>query len=104
MKLPRDLSGEDLAAILMKYWAYSKVHQAGSHIALQTEQPTSHRVAVPAHRALRVGTLNAIISAVAAHKKVPKETILEDIWSYYRAARLTARKRESPVNFSPVTN
>ena len=31
MKLPRDLSGEDLAAILMKYWAYSKVHQAGSH-------------------------------------------------------------------------
>ena len=38
-----------------------------------------HRVGVPAHTALRVGTLNAILSAVAAHKNVSKDEIFRDI-------------------------
>jgi hypothetical protein len=46
---------------------------------LQTQEPTSHRVAVPAHTALRIGTLNAILSAVAAHKGVTKEDVLKGI-------------------------
>ena len=79
MKLPRDLSGEDLIRHLCKRWGYQRVHQVGSHVILQTQQPTPHRVAVPAHSALRVGTLNAILSAVAAHKNVSKEEILKDI-------------------------
>ncbi len=77
MKLPRDLSGNDLVAFLCKRWGYARIHQVGSHVILQTEEPSSHRVAVPAHKALRVGTLNAILAAVAAHKRVPKETILD---------------------------
>ena len=79
MKLPRDLSGEALVKHLSKHWEYLKIHQVGSHIILQTQQPSPHRIAVPAHTPLRVGTLNAILSAVAAHKNVPKETILKDI-------------------------
>jgi predicted RNA binding protein YcfA (HicA-like mRNA interferase family) len=79
MKLPRDLSGEDLIRHLSKHWGYQRVHQVGSHVILQTEQPMPHRVAVPAHAVLRVGTLNAILSAVAAHKNVAKEEILRDI-------------------------
>ena len=79
MKLPRDLSGEDLIKHLSKHWGYQRVHQVGSHVILQTEQPMPHRVAVPAHAVLRVGTLNAILSAVAAHKNVAKEEILRDI-------------------------
>jgi predicted RNA binding protein YcfA (HicA-like mRNA interferase family) len=39
MKLPRDLSGEDLIKHLCKYWEYQRVHQVGSHVILQTEQP-----------------------------------------------------------------
>lgn len=77
MKLPRDLSGEDLIAILSMQWGYKKVHQAGSHVILQTQEPTPHRVAVPAHKSLRIGTLNSIVSSVAAHKNVPKESILK---------------------------
>jgi predicted RNA binding protein YcfA (HicA-like mRNA interferase family) len=46
---------------------------------LQTQHPTPHRIAVPAHTALRVGTLNAILSDIAAHKQVAKEDILKDI-------------------------
>jgi predicted RNA binding protein YcfA (HicA-like mRNA interferase family) len=79
MKLPRDLSGEDLTKHLCKKWGYQRVHQVGSHVILQTEQPTPHRVAVPAHAALRIGTLNSILSAVAMHKGVAKEDVLSGI-------------------------
>jgi predicted RNA binding protein YcfA (HicA-like mRNA interferase family) len=76
MKLPRDLSGDDLASHLCKHWGYQKIHQVGSHIVLQTEHPVEHRVAIPAHKALKIGTLNSILSAVAANKGVSKENIL----------------------------
>ena len=79
MKLPRDLSGEDLVKHLCKYWGYQLVHQVGSHMILQTQQPTQHRIAVPAHPTLRIGTLNAILSDVAKHKSVAKEEIFKDI-------------------------
>lgn len=79
MKLPRDLRGEDLVRHLIRNWRYEKVHQVGSHIILQTEEPSPQRVAVPAHNPLRVGTLNSILSAVASHKSVSKETILRGL-------------------------
>jgi predicted RNA binding protein YcfA (HicA-like mRNA interferase family) len=79
MKLPRDLSGEELVRHLCKRWEYARIHQVGSHIILQTQTPTPHRIAVPAHDPLRIGTLNAILSAVAAHKNVSREAILKGI-------------------------
>lgn len=65
MKVPRDLSGEKLVKALSRHWNYAVVNQEGSHIVLQTEEPSHHRIAVPDHRALRIGTLNAILRAVA---------------------------------------
>jgi predicted RNA binding protein YcfA (HicA-like mRNA interferase family) len=79
MKLPRDLSGEELVRHLSKRWDYLKIHQVGSHIILQTQHPVPHRIAVPEHSPLRIGTLNAILSGVAAHKSVSKEEILKGI-------------------------
>jgi len=79
MKLPRDLSGEGLIRHLCKHWGYERVHQVGSHVILQTQQPTPHRVAVPAHAALRIGALNSILSAVALHKNVTKADVLKGI-------------------------
>lgn len=76
MKLPRDLYGRDLAQALCARWAYVKVNQVGSHIILQTEVPQSHRISVPDHKPLRIGTLNAILRAVAAAKGVSREDIL----------------------------
>lgn len=76
MKLPRDLSGSDLADHLCRNWDYVKVHQVGSHMILQTQTPISHRIAVPEHKALRIGTLNSIVRAVAAHEGVDREAIL----------------------------
>lgn len=79
MKLPRDLSGEKLAKHLCKSWQYRKIHQVGSHIILQTQEPTPHRIAIPAHETLRIGTLNSILAAIAAHKSVGKEDILREV-------------------------
>ena len=79
MKLPRDLSGEELVKHLSKRWDYVKIHQVGSHIILQTLHPAPHRIAVPEHSPLRIGTLNAILSSVSAHKSVSKEEILKGI-------------------------
>jgi predicted RNA binding protein YcfA (HicA-like mRNA interferase family) len=79
MKLPRDLSGEDLIKHLCKRWGYQRVHQVGSHVILETEFPGHQRIAVPAHTPLRIGTLNAILAAVAAHKGATKEEILRGI-------------------------
>jgi predicted RNA binding protein YcfA (HicA-like mRNA interferase family) len=79
MKLPRDLSGNTLVKHLCKQWGYEQVHQVGSHVILQTSVPAHQRIAVPAHDPLRIGTLNAILSAIAAHKGVGKDEILKGI-------------------------
>ena len=55
---------------------YCRVNQEGSHVILETELPRHHRLAVPDHNPLRVGTLNAILRAVADVKGVQKEDIL----------------------------
>ena len=79
MKLPRDLSGQDLVNALCRNWDYHIVRQQGSHIVLETENPSHHRIAVPAHKNLRVGTLNAIMRTVAKHKCVDRQEILESL-------------------------
>jgi hypothetical protein len=37
MKLPRDLSGRELASSLCKHWKYMEVSQEGSHLLLATD-------------------------------------------------------------------
>lgn len=79
MKLPRDLAGNDLAKHLCKRWGYVIVHQVGSHVILQTEEPGHQRLPIPAHGFLRIGTLNSILRLVASHKGVSKEEILSGL-------------------------
>lgn len=79
MKLPRDLSGRELIQVLCRHYAYRQVHQVGSHVILQTESPVAHRIPIPDHSPLRLGTLNAILNAVARAKGVSKNDILEKL-------------------------
>ncbi len=79
MKIPRDLSGHELAAALCRHWGYEKVHQVGGHVILQTRNPTSHRIAVPTHKAMRIGTLHGILRSVANHKGVDRQAILDTL-------------------------
>ena len=79
MNLPRDLSGRALAGALVRRWGYRQVHQSGSHIILETEDPSHHRLAVPDHGCLRIGTLNGILRAVAGHKRTTREEIIKSL-------------------------
>ena len=79
MKLPRDVSGRDLVKALCRDWAYRQVHQAGSHIILQTDTPQSHRISIPDHSPLRLGTFNAILRTVAIAKQVSKDDLLRSL-------------------------
>jgi predicted RNA binding protein YcfA (HicA-like mRNA interferase family) len=76
MKLPRNLDGENLAKHLCKKWGYRRVHQVGSHIVLETDEPNHQRIVIPAHRPLRIGTLAAILRTVASHKGVSRGDLL----------------------------
>jgi predicted RNA binding protein YcfA (HicA-like mRNA interferase family) len=79
VKLPRDCSGADLVKVLCRDFGYRRIHQEGSHIILETDTPRSHRLSVPNHPTLRLGTFNAILRAVAAVKDVEKSDILESL-------------------------
>jgi predicted RNA binding protein YcfA (HicA-like mRNA interferase family) len=79
MKLPRDLSGADLIKLLCKHFGYRRVTQEGSHVILETNDPRQHRISIPVHSPLRLGTLNAILRAIAALKGVEKEDILRHL-------------------------
>jgi predicted RNA binding protein YcfA (HicA-like mRNA interferase family) len=76
MKLPRDLSGAELIKMLCKHFGYRRVNQEGSHVILETGDPRQHRISIPDHAALRVGTLSGILRAVAAAKGVERSAIL----------------------------
>jgi predicted RNA binding protein YcfA (HicA-like mRNA interferase family) len=62
MRLPRDVSGKQLAILLGRY-GYEVTRQTGSHIRLTTTQEGEHHVTIPLHGSLRVGTLSAVLSA-----------------------------------------
>ena len=58
-KIPRNLSGRDLIKYLKKL-GYEQSRQVGSHIRLTTEDNGVHRITIPAHDPIKVGTLSNI--------------------------------------------
>lgn len=80
MKLPRGVSGQKVIDALERCFGYRVVHREGSHVTLQADSPQRHRVTVPDHRALRVGTLNAILRAVAASHGIEKREVVDRLF------------------------
>ena len=76
MKIPRDLDAADLIDVLCRHFSYTRVHQVGSHVILETDEPAHHRIAIPNHNPIRIGTLSSILNAVAGAKKIDKKEIL----------------------------
>lgn len=75
MKLPRDMDAAELIKALARL-GYRSVRQAGSHIRLQCDDPV-HAITIPNHRPLRVGTLAAIITDVAAQQKMDRDALVK---------------------------
>ncbi len=79
MRLPRGLSGDDLAQLLERY-GYAPVRQTGSHLRLVRPGSNEHRVTIPRHENLRVGTLDAILAAVAVGLGRDKADLAEELF------------------------
>ena len=79
MRLPRDLSGDQLAVLLRRY-GYEVTRQTGSHMRLTTTREGEHHVTIPRHASLRVGTLSAILGDVAAHLGISRQALLEALF------------------------
>lgn len=80
MKLPRDLSGHELAKMLRRY-GYEIVRQSGSHIQLKSKVlGTDHIVTVPAHKILKVGTLNSILSRTAVYLQMGRSELIKELF------------------------
>jgi len=77
MRLPRDVSGAQLASSLGRC-GYERTRQTGSHLRLTAHhRGQDHHVTVPRHAVLKVGTLNAILLEVAAQLELSKAELLE---------------------------
>lgn len=79
MKLPRDLSGDDLARALGEL-VYEIIRQTGSHLRLTTADPSDHHITIPRHESLRVGTLSWILRDVADHLGMTKDELIEQLF------------------------
>ncbi len=77
MRLPRDVSGEELAHLLERF-GYIVTRQTGSHMRLTREG--EHHLTVPRHRQVRVGTLSNILRDVAEHIGVTREEVIDALW------------------------
>jgi len=75
MRIPRDLSELELAQKLEQL-GYRVTRQTGSHMRLSTQTKGAHHIIVPRHDLLRIGTLAAIIDAVAKHQDMSRNALL----------------------------
>ena len=79
MRLPRDLSGKDLAKRL-EVFGYRSIRQTGSHIRLTTLEQGEHHLTIPQHDHLRIGTLAGILSDVAFHFNLNREEVFQQLY------------------------
>ena len=74
MRLPRDISGLELAQRL-KSFGYCPTRTTGTHQRLTTTLQGEHHITIPLHAPLRIGTLAAILQEVAAHFGMTREDL-----------------------------
>jgi len=79
-KIPRDISGDELSKLLRKY-GYEVVRQTGSHIRLVSKyQDTEHKITIPNHNPIKIGTLNNILNDVSEYLKISKQILISQLF------------------------
>lgn len=79
MKLPRNLSSDDLIRSLSRF-GYQVTRQTGSHIRLATQENGEHHLTIPAHNPIKIGTLNNILKSVAEHFNLSRDELLRKLF------------------------
>jgi predicted RNA binding protein YcfA (HicA-like mRNA interferase family) len=66
---------------MLRRYGYEVIRQTGSHIRLKTDiRGVPHQVTVPDHKALKLGTLNAVVSAVAIYLEKDRAQFAEELF------------------------
>ena len=76
MRLPRDISGQDLAKALGRL-GYVQTRQTGSHMRLTTQVEGEHHVTILRHDPLKIGTLKSILDGVAEHHRLTRDQLIQ---------------------------
>ncbi|ADJ25512.1 YcfA family protein [Dehalogenimonas lykanthroporepellens BL-DC-9] len=80
MRLPRDIDGAELVALL-KPFGYAVSRQSGSHLRLTSNfNGQEHHITIPNHKPVRVGTLNSILTDIAAYLSRDKEDLITTLF------------------------
>jgi predicted RNA binding protein YcfA (HicA-like mRNA interferase family) len=79
MKLPRDLSGDDLSRAMSRL-GYRVTRQESSHVRLTTMLDGEHHVTVPAHDPLKIGTLSGILLDLQRHHRIERKELLRRLF------------------------
>ncbi len=81
MKIPRDVSGDDLVKYLAQF-GYIITRQTGSHLRLTTTRKgPEHHVTIPRHTPLKIGTLNSILRDVASYLEIERSDLAQKLFS-----------------------
>jgi predicted RNA binding protein YcfA (HicA-like mRNA interferase family) len=80
LRLPRDLAGTELAALLRRY-GYEITRQTGSHMRLTSRlKGVEHHVTIPRHQPLRVGTLSSILTEAAGYLEISRSELADALF------------------------
>jgi len=80
-KIPRDISGRELAKLLVVY-KYKFVRESGSHIRLvSTYHNGEHKITIPDHEPIKIGTLNHILKDIAEYLKISKQELIYNLFT-----------------------
>jgi predicted RNA binding protein YcfA (HicA-like mRNA interferase family) len=80
VRLPRDLSGNELAKKLERF-GYRSVRQTGSHIRLTAKiGAQEHHITIPAHDSLKLGTLRSILRLMAQQTGRTIDELLSELF------------------------
>lgn len=77
-RLPRDVSGYHLASAVSEF-GYEITRQTGSHLRLTTNINGEHHITIPAHDALKIGTLSSILGEIARHLEISKTELTDQL-------------------------
>ena len=81
MSLPRDVSGDELIALLRRHYGYRFVRQRGSHVTMAVAiQGARRRVVIPRHSSVSVGALSRILAYVAEHNGITSGQVRRDLF------------------------
>ena len=82
MRMPRNLSGMELAALLRRRYSYILIRQRGSHMRLaSTYMGYEHHVSVPRHNPIKVSTLDLILGNVAEYLEIGQDELMRELFS-----------------------